>query len=157
METQRILVTGGAGFIGTNLVKELRSRGHSVMMDADGQYHAHEIPRPASWAMNGNADLVIGSRFLEKNGHIPIYREVGQKTLDLFTNIGSSQKVTDSQSGYRALSRKALDYIDFYSGKCVCPGIWYASADCRVDPEYTRDYCEGGSDEPNEFKTNNEY
>ncbi|MGN1321261.1 MAG: NAD-dependent epimerase/dehydratase family protein, partial [Methanosphaera sp.] len=28
METNRILVTGGAGFIGTNLVNELRNRGH---------------------------------------------------------------------------------------------------------------------------------
>ena len=31
METQRIMVTGGAGFIGTNLVNELRSRGHEVL------------------------------------------------------------------------------------------------------------------------------
>ena len=31
METNRILVTGGSGFIGQNLVKELRSRGHEVI------------------------------------------------------------------------------------------------------------------------------
>ena len=50
-----------------------------IMMDADGQHHARDIPRLASWAMSGSADLVIGSRFLKKNAHIPAYRQVGQK------------------------------------------------------------------------------
>jgi len=32
VDSQRILVTGGAGFIGTNLVNELRRRGHEVLV-----------------------------------------------------------------------------------------------------------------------------
>ena len=94
-----------------------------VMLDADGQHFTKDIPRIAAAALSGDSDLVIGSRFLENNGNgngngngnIPLYRQLGQKTLDLFTNIGSRQNVTDSQSGYRALSCKALNYIDFAS------------------------------------------
>ena len=41
METQRIMVTGGSGFIGTNLVNELRSRGHEVL-SVDLLHHEDE-------------------------------------------------------------------------------------------------------------------
>jgi len=85
------------------------------MLDADGQHDPREIPRVAGLVSAGQADLVIGSRFLEKNQGIPVYRQLGQKTLDLFTNIGAKTKVTDSQSGFRALSCKALDNLDFKS------------------------------------------
>lgn len=87
----------------------------AVMLDADGQHHTNDIPRIAAEALNGTADLVIGSRFIENKGNIPLYRQAGQKTLNLFTNFGTTQNVTDSQSGFRALSRKALDYLDFRS------------------------------------------
>ena len=65
--------------------------------------------------MKGEADLVIGSRFLNKNCKIPKYRVLGQKILNVFTNMGSNCKVSDSQSGFRALSRRALEYLDFVS------------------------------------------
>jgi glycosyltransferase involved in cell wall biosynthesis len=87
----------------------------AVMLDADGQHDPREIPRVAGLAMEGKADLVIGSRFLRKNNGIPRYRQLGQKTLDLFTNIGAESKVTDSQSGFRAISCKALENLDFRS------------------------------------------
>ena len=87
----------------------------AVMLDADGQHDPREIPRVASMVLDGKADLVIGSRFLKKNNGIPRYRQVGQKTLDLFTNIGANSKVTDSQSGFRAISCKALENLDFKS------------------------------------------
>jgi len=87
----------------------------AVMLDADGQHNPNEIQRVAGLVSIGKADLVIGSRFLENKGEIPSYRQVGQKTLDLFTNFGAKTKVTDSQSGFRALSRQALANLDFKS------------------------------------------
>jgi glycosyltransferase involved in cell wall biosynthesis len=85
------------------------------MLDSDGQHDPAEIPRLVKLIAEDKADLVIGSRFLEKNGKIPLYRQAGQKTLDLFTNMSSKTGVTDSQSGYRALSANALDNLDFNS------------------------------------------
>jgi glycosyltransferase involved in cell wall biosynthesis len=87
----------------------------AVMLDADGQHDPSEIQRVAGLVSIGKADLVIGSRFLYKNRGIPPYRQFGQKTLDIFTNIGSKASVTDSQSGFRALSCQALDNLDFKS------------------------------------------
>ena len=87
----------------------------AVMLDSDGQHDPNEIQRVAGLVSAGKADLVIGSRFIEKNDGIPAYRQVGQRTLDLFTNMGSGTKVTDSQSGFRALSIQALDNLDFRS------------------------------------------
>jgi glycosyltransferase involved in cell wall biosynthesis len=86
-----------------------------VMLDSDGQHDPKDIQRIVGDVREGNADLVIGSRFLEKNKGIPVYRQLGQKTLDLFTNFGAKTKVTDSQSGFRAMSCKALDNLDFKS------------------------------------------
>jgi glycosyltransferase involved in cell wall biosynthesis len=87
----------------------------AVMLDADGQHNPSEIQRVARLVSIGKADLVIGSRFLESNREIPVYRQFGQKTLDLFTNLGAQSRVTDSQSGFRALSCQALDNLDFKS------------------------------------------
>jgi glycosyltransferase involved in cell wall biosynthesis len=98
-------------------LKHARKTGCSiaVMLDADGQHDPSEIRRVAGLVKIGKADLVIGSRFLSKNQKIPGYRVIGQKTLDLFTNIGAKTQVTDSQSGFRALSCQALDNLDFKS------------------------------------------
>jgi len=98
-------------------LKHARQTGCSiaVMLDADGQHDPSEIQRVIGMVKIGKADLVIGSRFLEEKQNIPGYRQIGQKTLDLFTNIGAKTHVTDSQSGFRALSIQALDNLDFKS------------------------------------------
>ncbi len=85
-----------------------------VCLDADGQHDPCDIPKLLEPIIKDEADLIIGSRFLRKN--VPKYRILGQKILDILTNFASEVKVTDSQSGFRALNRKVLEYLkDFRS------------------------------------------
>jgi glycosyltransferase involved in cell wall biosynthesis len=89
-----------------------------VMIDGDGQMDPALIPVVAAPVLAGEADLVIGSRFIGENkADIPAYRIFGQKLLNRATNIGSQQKITDSQSGFRALSPRALENMGFASKK----------------------------------------
>jgi hypothetical protein len=65
--------------------------------------------------LNGETDLMIGSRSLTGTTNIPLYRRAGQKILYVFTSMGTQANVSDSQSGFRALSRNALTHLDFES------------------------------------------
>jgi glycosyltransferase involved in cell wall biosynthesis len=86
-----------------------------VMMDGDGQMDPDQLLAVASPVLKGQADLVIGSRFIGEEVDIPKYRIFGQKVLNSATNMSSDVKITDSQSGFRALSGKALENMDFAS------------------------------------------
>jgi glycosyltransferase involved in cell wall biosynthesis len=86
-----------------------------VVMDADSQHHCSDIPAVTQPIIDGEADIVIGSRFLEVKSRIPRWRIFGQHALTTVTNLGSGYKVTDSQSGFRAFSRKALPVLYFGS------------------------------------------
>jgi dolichol-phosphate mannosyltransferase len=81
-----------------------------VILDGDGQHDPSYIPDFINALKTSEADVVIGSRFLTKNKTIPKYRIVGMKVLNLFTQLHGT-KTTDSQSGYRAYSRKAIEKI----------------------------------------------
>ncbi len=86
-----------------------------VMLDGDGQHNPNEIPTVAAPVLAGEADLVIGSRFLDIEADIPKYRVAGQKILNTATSLSCDFNSTDSQSGYRALSKKALENLTFAS------------------------------------------
>lgn len=88
-----------------------------VTLDGDGQHDPDEIPVVAAPVLAGEADLVIGSRFLNNKADIPKYRVAGQKVLNGFTNLSTDGgfSTTDSQSGFRALGRRALENLTFLS------------------------------------------
>jgi hypothetical protein len=61
--------------------------------------------------INNEADIIIGSRFLDKNNEIPKYREIGIKAITSITNSSIGKKLSDSQSGFRGYNKKILDSI----------------------------------------------
>jgi glycosyltransferase involved in cell wall biosynthesis len=79
-----------------------------VIIDGDGQHKASDIPRLVKPVLEGEADVAIGSRFLGKATGSPLYRRLGQRVLNVATNVGSGRKLSDSQSGFRAYSAEAL-------------------------------------------------
>lgn len=90
----------------------------TVMIDADGQMDPELIPTVAEPVLHSVADLVIGSRYIGREvTDTPTHRRLGQKVLNRATTVGSSVNVTDSQSGYRALSSKALNNTNFNSDR----------------------------------------
>jgi len=82
-----------------------------VRLDGDGQHNPDEIPTLVAPILRGEADVVIGSRFLTGKERAPLYRRIGQRLLTVTTNLGSGTRVTDSQSGFRAFSAEAVEKI----------------------------------------------
>jgi glycosyltransferase involved in cell wall biosynthesis len=87
-----------------------------VCLDADGQHNPDEIPILLIPIITNQADMVIGSRFLDVKSEIPAYRRAGQGVLNFLTNKVSHSSVTDSQSGFRAFSRKAIESLSLDEG-----------------------------------------
>ena len=82
-----------------------------VTFDADGQHRVVDIQNVTKPIIDDKADIVIGSRFLENKSDIPEYRKFGIKIITKITNSSLKEKLTDSQSGFRAYSKNVLKNI----------------------------------------------
>jgi glycosyltransferase involved in cell wall biosynthesis len=117
-ETNRGKATAlNSGFFYIRLMKkEMQDEALAVViLDGDGQHQCRDIPTVTAPIITGEADIVIGSRFLEVKSRIPRWRIFGQRTLTAITNLSSGYTVTDSQSGFRAFSQKAFSILNFGS------------------------------------------
>ncbi len=88
-----------------------------VVLDSDGQHDCDDIPKMLEPILSGEADFVIGSRFVEGGGSeaMPAYRRLGIKVITAASNLSSDLAIQDTQSGFRAFSKKALDRLRFDS------------------------------------------
>ena len=82
-----------------------------VTIDGDGQHDPGQIPLLVSTLEENSVDVVIGSRFLDKNSNTPGYRKQGIKIITSAANFGTDFKVSDAQSGFRAYSKDAIRSI----------------------------------------------
>ncbi|MGI9565998.1 MAG: glycosyltransferase family 2 protein [Nitrosopumilus sp.] len=82
-----------------------------ITLDGDGQHNPDQIPLLLNTLTHHNVDVVIGSRFLNRDTETPGYRKVGIKIITSTSNYGTNLKITDSQSGFRAYSKNAISLI----------------------------------------------
>ena len=79
----------------------------SAFCDADGEYDPAELERLVAPILAGEADYVIGSRFAGGPRRMLPHRSFGNRVLTVAVSVISRRRITDGQSGYRALSADA--------------------------------------------------
>ena len=82
-----------------------------VTIDADGQHKIEDVKKVTKPIVDGQADISIGSRFLEEGDNAPKYRKLGINIITKVTNSSLSEKITDAQSGFRAYNNKVLQSL----------------------------------------------
>lgn len=89
-----------------------------AQMDADGQHLAEFLPKMLELVGSGEADLVVGSRFLDGDGHYrpSLARRVGMELFGRVASLAMRQPVTDPTSGYQAMNAKVTRFF--------CSGVY---------------------------------
>ena len=83
-----------------------------VTIDGDGQFLPEQIPNLIEPILENNFDIVIGNRFSDDE-EMPSYRKAGNKILDTITKLAAEFPFSDTQSGFRSYSKKAIQSISF--------------------------------------------
>ncbi len=79
----------------------------AIQIDGDGQHDPKYIDKLIQPILNGEADMVIGSRFIEKEGfQTSFMRRVGISFLKCLIKLCCEEKITDATSGFRATNKK---------------------------------------------------
>lgn len=78
-----------------------------VFCDADGEYDPSELERLVAPILAGDADYVAGSRFSSGSRKMKPHRNFGNRVLSLVLSVVARRRISDGQSGYRALSYRA--------------------------------------------------
>lgn len=106
------ILNSGAGSATATGLSYAQQQGFDIATtsDGDGQHNPDDVLRGVDALINKDVDLLIGSRLINSKGMSRV-KILGNKGLSLITSILFRIKVTDSQSGLRVFSRKALQLL----------------------------------------------
>ncbi len=109
----------------------------AITMDADGQHDAEDVIGGINNMAASRVDLLIGSRLVNSEGMAKT-KVIGNKGLSMLTFMIFGVRVTDSQSGLRVFSKKALGQLKWKSsGYEFCSEmLWRAKQQGLVIDEY---------------------
>lgn len=84
----------------------------AIQVDGDGQHPPHQISHLTAPLVRGQADMVIGSRFLGEGDYVPsLARSIGIRIFSLMLSLLIRKKITDPTSGFRAVNREVISFF----------------------------------------------
>ena len=99
---------GAALRTGLAAAREMDARA-AVYVDADGEYSPEQIPDLLRPIESGEADYVLGSRYLGTRERQPVLRLIANVVFTGLLCLAAGRRITDGQTGFRAFSRRALE------------------------------------------------
>lgn len=88
-----------------------------IMVHADHQYDPTRIPDMIAPILNGEADMMMGTRIAEGKaleGGMPLWKFVANRCLTTLENLVLGQQLTDLHTGFRAYSRDLLEHVPWF-------------------------------------------
>ncbi len=109
---KHILNRGKGAAVKTGLeFAKLQNADIVVTIDGDGQNNSKEIKKLVKKVEEG-FDVVMGTRFEKKKNKMPLFNRIANKFANIFIFFFYLLMVTDSQSGFRAYSKRALELLN---------------------------------------------
>ena len=84
----------------------------AIQFDGDGQHDVNYIPQICEPLINGQADMCIGTRYLDKSEskfQSTFMRRLGSNIISIFISIFTRKKITDPTSGFRAVNKNVIE------------------------------------------------
>lgn len=110
----------------------------AVQIDGDGQHDIAYLEKMVQIIDSGEADIVIGSRFLEREGfQSSITRRIGIKILSVFIRLCTGKKIKDVTSGFRVVNRRFIDIyadnypMDYPEPEAIVEAVMYGGRICE--------------------------